>query len=211
MYRRFFKRALDILVSLIAIVALLPLYIGIALLVRLNLGNPVLYKQRRIGKNEKYFHLHKFRSMTNATDVNGALLPETERLTPFGKLLRSTSLDELPELFSILSGKMSLVGPRPLPDYYGPYFYDNERIRHSVRGGLIPPDSLSGKTYTSWEEQFSFEIDYAKNLSFSKDVKIIWMTFRILFNRMESDYGADFDRPHLNIYRSAKYTHDQQS
>lgn len=202
MYRRFFKRILDITISGIAILILSPLYIIISLFVLFKIGRPIIYKQKRIGKDEKLFSLYKFRSMTNDTDANGNLLPETERLTKFGKALRSSSLDELPELFSILIGKMSIVGPRPLPDYYGPYFKDTERIRHKVRGGLIPPDSLSGKTYTTWEEQFSYEIDYAKNPTFLKDIRIIVMTFKIVFNRVETDYGSDFDRPHLNIYRS---------
>lgn len=180
----------------------MPVFLIISLLVRINLGSPILYKQERIGYKEKPFNLYKFRSMTNETDKNGDLLPEEKRLTKFGKLLRSSSLDELPELLSILTGKMSIVGPRPMPTYYGPYFLKHERRRHEVRGGLIPPDSLSGKTYTSYEEQFKYEVDYVDNISLWLDLKVIFMTFKILFNRVETDYGSDFDRPHLNIYRS---------
>lgn len=203
MYRNFFKRFLDIIISVLAIILLLPVYIVIAILVKINLGSPILYRQERIGFKENPFYLYKFRTMTNETDENGNILPEEKRLTKIGKILRSSSLDEIPELFSILTGDMSIVGPRPMPTYYGPYFLSHERRRHEIRGGLIPPDSLSGKTYTSYEEQFKYEINYVDSVSFVLDIKIILMTFKILFNRVASDYGADFERPHLNVYRSA--------
>ena len=139
--------------------------------------------------------------MTNAKDESGNLLSEKERLTKFGIRLRSSSLDELPELFSILFGKMSFVGPRPLPVYYDPYFLPNERERHLVRGGLIPPDGLCGEETTTWEEQFEYEIYYVKNISFFLDCKVIFATFKILFKRVKNNYGAD-DRPHLSQYRA---------
>lgn len=164
------------------------------------MGHPVLFGQERIGKNEKPFKLYKFRSMTNKKDKNGNLLPESDRLTKAGILLRNSSLDELPELWSILIGKMSIVGPRPMPTYYSPYFLPEERKRHSVLGGLIPPDSLSGKAVTSYEEQFKYECDYADNLSFTMDTKVILTTFKILFKRVKEDYGT-CERPHLNVYR----------
>lgn len=201
MYRKYIKRILDIILSLIAIILLLPLMIVIAVLVKFKLGSPILFKQERIGKNEKQFNLYKFRSMTNKKDENGELLPEHKRITKFGALLRSSSLDELPELFCILKGDMSFVGPRPMPVYYGPYFLEEERKRHLVTGGLIPPDSISGKTYTTYEEQFKHEIYYAENLSILLDMKIIFFTFKILLNRVETDYGVELGRPHLNIYR----------
>ena len=134
-----FKRLLDVLLSVIAIVLLLPLYLLVTVYVASTMGIPVLFGQERIGKDEKPFMLYKFRSMTNKTDNLGNLLPESERLTKAGILLRNSSLDELPELWSILLGKMSFVGPRPMPTYYGPYFLEKERKRHTVRGGLIPP------------------------------------------------------------------------
>ena len=140
-------------------------------------------------------------SMTNEKDAQGQYLPEEQRMTKFGKLLRSSSLDELPELWCIFTGKMSFVGPRPLPTYYGPYFLPEERKRHTVRGGLIPPDSLSGKTYTTYEEQFAYECYYAEHLSFLLDIKVIYTTFRILWGRVTTGYGAQMDRPHLNVYR----------
>lgn len=204
MYRNYIKRALDLLLSIVAIILLSPVYIVLAVFVLIGMGRPILFGQRRIGKNEEPFMLYKFRSMTNAKDNDGQLLPESERLTKFGTALRSSSLDELPELFSILKGDMSFVGPRPLPMYYGPYFSDQERIRHSVRGGLIPPDSLEGVATTTWEKQFEYETYYANNVSFLLDVKIIIYTFKILVNRVKTNYGAD-DRPHLNVYRSSMH------
>lgn len=201
MYRRFVKRLLDILLSAAGILALSPLYLLLALMVRIEMGTPVLFSQERIGKNEKPFRLYKFRTMTNEKDSKGELLPEEQRLTKFGKLLRASSLDELPELFCILTGKMSFVGPRPLPTYYGPYFLPEERKRHTVRGGLIPPDSLSGKAYTTYEEQFSYECYYAEHVSFLLDMKAFFSTFRILWRRITTGYGSQMDRPHLNVYR----------
>ena len=158
MYQKYIKRLLDIILSLTAIIVLTPVYVLLGALVYCNMGYPILFSQRRIGKDEKAFTLYKFRSMTNAKDKNGHFLSEKERLTKFGVLLRSSSLDELPELFSILKGDMSFVGPRPLPTYYGPYFYPEERKRHKVRGGLIPPDSISGRTTSDWETQFRYEV-----------------------------------------------------
>lgn len=200
MYQVIIKRLLDIVLSLLAIIVLSPVFLILALCVRVFMGSPVLFSQRRISKDENAFNLYKFRSMTNAKDKNGNLLPEKERLTKFGISLRSSSLDELPELFSILKGDMSIVGPRPLPTYYGPYFLEHERIRHKVRGGLIPPDSLGGATTSDWETQFEYETYYAQHVSFMLDVKVILCTFKILINRVRTDYGAD-DRPHLNKYR----------
>lgn len=201
MYKHFFKRLLDVFLSLIAIVVLSPLYLVLSICVLIGMGHPILFSQERIGKNGKTFKLYKFRSMTNAKDENGNLLPEKERLTKFGIRLRSSSLDELPELFSILLGKMSFVGPRPLPVYYDPYFLPNERERHLVRGGLIPPDGLCGETTPTWEKQFEYDVYYAKNVSFLLDCKVIFATFKILFKRVKNNYGAE-ERPHLNQYRA---------
>lgn len=201
MYKHFVKRLLDIVFSFVAIVVLLPVYIIIAVCVLCGMGRPILFSQERIGKDEKVFKLYKFRSMTNEKDKNGDLLPEKDRLTKFGIALRSTSLDELPELFMILKGEMSFVGPRPLPTYYGPYFLPEERKRHKVRGGLIPPDSLGGETTSDWETQFRYETHYAEHVSFGLDVRVVLATFGILFKRIKTNYGAD-DRPHLNQYRA---------
>lgn len=200
MYRHFFKRFFDIVISGVSMVLLSPLYLILSLYVTFFMGFPILYGQERIGKGEKLFKLYKFRSMTNKKDEEGNLLPERERLTKAGVFLRNSSLDELPELWSIFIGKMSLVGPRPMPTYYGPFFLEHERKRHTVRGGLIPPDSLSGKAMTTYEEQFKYECDYADNVSLWLDIKVIFTTFKILFLRVEEDYGT-CERPHLNVYR----------
>lgn len=201
MYAKYIKRLLDIVLSLIAIIILSPVYLIVAIVVRIQMGSPVLFSQDRIGKDEKVFKLYKFRSMTNEKDENGKLLPEEKRLTKFGLTLRSTSLDELPELFSILKGDMSIVGPRPLPTYYGPYYFPEERKRHQVRGGLIPPDGLSKQTTPEWETQFKYDNYYVDNVSFLLDCKVILVTFLILFKRVETQYGTK-DRPHLNEYRA---------
>lgn len=201
MYAKYIKRLLDIVLSLIAIIVLSPVYLIVAIVVRIQMGSPVLFSQDRIGKDEKVFKLYKFRSMTNEKDENGKLLSEEKRLTKFGLTLRSTSLDELPELFSILKGDMSIVGPRPLPTYYGPYYFPEERKRHQVRGGLIPPDGLSKQTTPEWEVQFKYDNYYVDNVSFLLDCKVILVTFLILFKRVETQYGTK-DRPHLNEYRA---------
>ncbi|MSU05581.1 sugar transferase [Spirochaetales bacterium NM-380-WT-3C1] len=201
MYAKYIKRLLDIVLSLIAIIVLSPVYLIVAIVVRIQMGSPVLFSQDRIGKDEKVFKLYKFRSMTNEKDEKGKLLPEEKRLTKFGLTLRSTSLDELPELFSILKGDMSIVGPRPLPTYYGPYYLPEERKRHQVRGGLIPPDGLSKETTPEWETQFKYDNYYVDNVSFLLDCKVILVTFLILFKRVETQYGTK-DRPHLNEYRA---------
>lgn len=202
-YEKYIKRLLDIILSGIAIVILSPVYLIIAIVVRIQMGSPVLFSQERIGKNEKVFKLSKFRSMTNEKDENGKLLDEHLRLTKFGIALRSSSLDELPELFSILKGDMSIIGPRPLPTYYMPYYLSEERKRHKVRGGLIPSDGLSKKAVPTWEEQFKYDVFYAQNISFGLDVKVFLYTLKILFDRVTTNYGAD-DRPHLNVYRKNK-------
>ncbi len=200
MYRNFFKRVFDIILSLIAMVLLSPVFLIIGIYVGITMGWPVFFGQERIGKDEKPFKLYKFRSMTNKKDANGILLPENQRLTKAGIMLRNSSLDELPELWSIFTGKMSFVGPRPMPTYYAPYFLKSERKRHNVRGGLIPPDSLSGKALTTYEEQFRYECEYVDNISLFLDIKVILTTFKILFQRVEDDYGT-CERPHLNVYR----------
>ncbi len=202
MYKRFIKRLLDIMLSLIAMIVLSPLYLILALCVRAGMGSPILFSQERIGKDEKIFRLYKFRSMTNAKDKDGNLLPEKDRLTRFGIALRSTSLDELPELFMILKGDMSFVGPRPQPKFYGPYYLPEERKTHSIRGGLIPPDSIGLEVQCSWETQFKYETYYADNVSFLLDIRVIFCTFVILIKRLKHNYGAD-NRPMLNIYRAS--------
>lgn len=202
LYERFFKRPLDFCLALCAVALLSPLMALLALLVKVKLGSPVLFSQERIGKDEKVFKIHKFRTMTDARDAQGRPLPDEQRLTSFGKKLRSTSLDELPELFSIIKGDMAIVGPRPMPIRYLPYFRDEERALHSVRGGLIPPDVLTLHTVLDWDEQFRHEVDYAGNITFLGDLKIILSTFVILFKRNRNEYGGVVRKP-LDEARSA--------
>ena len=182
-YEKYIKRVLDILCSLAAIILFCWLFAIVALLVRIKLGSPVIFKQPRPGKDEKVFMLHKFRSMTDETDDKGELLPDEMRLTRFGRFLRSTSLDELPELWDILIGNMSIIGPRPLLVNYLPLYNDEQRRRHEVRPGLTGWAQVHGRNLTSWEERFAYDTDYVDHLSFALDVKIVFMTVHCVFAR----------------------------
>ena len=176
LYRRYFKRPFDFVLSLIAIIILSPILLLIAFLVRIKLGSPVIFKQQRPGLNEKIFTLYKFRTMTDEKNEKGELLPDEMRLTDFGKFLRSTSLDELPELFNILKGDMSIVGPRPLLIEYLPLYNEHQRRRHEVRSGLTGWAQVNGRNAISWEEKFNYDVEYVDNLSFFLDLKIIFLT-----------------------------------
>lgn len=184
-YERFFKRFLDIFCSLMALIFLGWLLLIVAILVRVKLGSPVLFKQERPGKNEKIFKLYKFRTMTNEKDENGNLLPSEERLTPFGKKLRSTSLDELPELFNILSGKMSIIGPRPLLVRYLSRYNTEQRRRHDVRPGLSGLAQVNGRNGITWEEKFKYDIEYVDKITFLGDLKILFLTVKKAFVHQE--------------------------
>lgn len=182
-YEKYIKRLLDIVLSGAALVILSPVLLITAVLVRIKLGSPVIFTQERPGKDEKVFKLHKFRSMTDARDENGNLLPDKERLTGFGKKLRSLSIDELPELWDIFRGKMSFVGPRPLLVKYLPLYNAEQRHRHDVRPGLTGWAQVHGRNLTSWEERFEYDVEYVNNISFALDVKIIIMTIRCVLGR----------------------------
>jgi undecaprenyl phosphate N,N'-diacetylbacillosamine 1-phosphate transferase len=175
-YGRYFKRLLDFILSLIALVVLSPVFLIIALLVRIKLGSPVLFKQERPGLNEKIFTIYKFRTMTDERDENGELLPNHLRLTKFGRALRSSSLDELPELFNILRGDMSFIGPRPLLIEYLPLYNEQQRRRHAVRPGLTGLAQVNGRNAITWEEKFHYDLEYVDNLSFLLDLKILVKT-----------------------------------
>ncbi len=177
MYKNFFKRLIDILLSLISLILLSPIMLVTAILVRIKLGSPIIFAQERPGKDEKIFKIYKFRSMTDERDENGELLPSSKRLTPFGKKLRSTSLDELPELFNILKGDMSLVGPRPLAVQYLPYYNEIEKHRHDVRPGLTGLAQVNGRNNISWDDKFKLDIEYVYHITFINDLKIIFKTF----------------------------------
>ena len=167
---------MDFILSLAALVVLAPVFLLVAVLVRKKLGKPVIFTQERPGLNEKIFKLYKFRSMTDERDENGELLPDEVRLTSFGKFLRSTSLDELPELFNIIKGDMSIVGPRPLLVKYLPLYNDFQKHRHDVKPGLTGLAQVSGRNAISWEEKFQYDVAYTKNISFLEDWRIIFKT-----------------------------------
>jgi len=183
MYKKYFKRVFDLICSLLTLIVLSPLLLLIALLVRVNLGKPVIFKQKRPGLNEKIFTLYKFRTMTDQKDEQGNLLPDEIRLTKFGKMLRSTSLDELPELWNIIKGDMSIVGPRPLLGKYIPLYTAEQRKRHQVRPGLTGFAQVNGRNELSWEKKFQFDVQYIQHISFKSDVKIILKTIENVFRR----------------------------
>jgi len=174
---------MDAVFSFILIVLLSPLYVFIAILVRIKLGAPVLFKQERPGKKEKIFLMYKFRTMSDIYDSENRLLPDTERLSSFGKWLRRTSLDELPELINILKGEMSFIGPRPLAVVYLPYYTNEERERHFVTPGLTGLAQIKGRNSIKWEEKFSYDIQYVKNMSFWNDINILFNTFIIVIKK----------------------------
>ena len=196
-YEKYFKRPIDFCCGFAAVLVFWWLYLIIAILVRINLGSPVLFKQDRPGKDEKIFKLYKFRSMSDARDENGDLLPDDVRLTKFGRFLRSTSLDELPEAFNIIKGDMSVVGPRPLAVQYLPYYTDEERKRHTVRPGLSGWAQVNGRTAASWEKRFKYDVEYVDNISFLFDFKIIMETVKKVIKRsniVEAGRQGDFDK-----------------
>ena len=189
MYDKYIKRVLDIILSGLAMIVLSPVYLIVAIMVRQKLGSPVIFSQDRPGKidpntgKEQIFRLYKFRSMTNETDENGVLLPKEQRLTQFGKKLRSTSLDELPELLNIFKGDMSIVGPRPLLVKYLPLYNEHQRRRHLVRPGLTGYAQANGRNLISWEEKFDMDVKYVENISFKMDVSIILKTILTVLKR----------------------------
>lgn len=183
MYKRFVKRCLDFLLSLAALIILSPVLLLVAILVRCKLGSPILFKQKRPGLHEKIFCMYKFRTMTDAKDADGNLLSDEVRLTKFGKLLRSTSLDELPELFNILKGDMAIVGPRPLLVQYLPRYNERQHHRHDVRPGFTGLAQVNGRNSISWQEKFEWDVRYVENVSFLMDLRIIAKTVKVVLKR----------------------------
>ena len=183
-YKKYGKRLLDILLSGGALLVLWPVLAVVAILVRTKLGSPVIFCQERPGRDEKVFKLYKFRSMTDARDENGELMSDEVRLTKFGRLLRSTSLDELPELWNIFRGDMSIVGPRPLLVKYLPLYNDEQRRRHDVTPGLTGWAQVNGRNAITWEEKFALDVWYVDNISFALDVKIVWGTVKAVLRRV---------------------------
>ncbi len=203
MYKNGIKRILDIILSLCGIIVLSPVYLVLWALIRCKLGKPVLFTQDRPGKKEKVFKLYKFRSMTDERDENGQLLPDEVRLTPFGKLLRSTSLDELPELFNILKGDMSLIGPRPLLVRYLPYYTEEERHRHDVRPGLTGLAQVNGRNALGWEDRFAYDLEYVEKCSLLMDLKVLGMTVGKVLKRSGVLSGAEQTTIDFDVYRKA--------
>ena len=204
MYRNYIKRIFDFMISLFAIILLSPVLLIVATLVRIKLGKPVIFKQKRPGKDEKIFTLYIFRTMTDKKDEEGKLLPDEKRLTKFGKILRSTSLDELPELVNILKGDMSIVGPRPLLVQYLPYYTDEEKHRHDVRPGLTGLAQVNGRNALSWEKRFKEDIEYVNNISLKEDIKIIFLTIKKVVKREDILVGNEHIMANLDKEREIK-------
>ena len=198
MLSRYIKRIFDILLGIAALIILSPLFIVIYLSVLLKLGRPVFFKQDRPGKNCRTFYLFKFRSMTNKTDSNGKLLPNEQRLTPFGKFLRSTSLDELPSLINVIRGELSFVGPRPLRTHYLPYYSAEQIKRHEILPGITGWAQVNGRNLLNWEQKLAMDVWYVEHRSFWLDLKILFLTIKKVFMRQgitpaETEFGIPFD------------------
>ncbi len=207
MYRKCIKRCLDFVSALLLFLVIAPFYLVLYILVAVKLGKPVYFKQRRTGKDERVFELRKFRSMTEEKDEEGNYLPDEVRLTKFGRFLRSTSLDELPELLCIMKGDMSVIGPRPLPPSYDAYYTEAEKARFRVRSGLIPPEVLFNNVQPTWDDQLGYEAWYAEHVSFVTDMKIIFAVFKGLFKRFNNDYG-EYVRADLAAERMNRETEE---
>ena len=199
MYAKYMKRLLDILLSLTILIVLSTLLLVLCILVRSKLGSPIFFKQERPGLHEKIFTMYKFRTMTDKRDAEGNLLPDKDRLTKFGKLLRATSLDELPEFFNILKGDMSFIGPRPLLVSYLPYYTETEALRHTVRPGLTGLAQVSGRNFLDWDRRLAKDVEYVKGLSFQMDLKVLFLTVKVVFDR--SDVAEDTSQAEGNFAR----------
>ena len=193
MYKKYIKRCLDFIIALISIIIFSPVLITVFILVKIKLGSPVIFKQQRPGRGEKIFTMYKFRTMIDEKDSEGNYLPDEKRLTKFGKILRSTSLDELPELFNILKGDMSIVGPRPQLIKDMMFMTPQQRKRHSVRQGLTGLAQVSGRNNISWEKKIEYDLEYIENITFLGDLKIVFKTFKKVFKR------ADIINEEINI------------
>ena len=208
-YEKYIKRILDIIISGLAIILFSWLYLIIAIAVRIKIGKPILFKHPRPGKNEKIFYVYKFRTMTNERDEKGELLPDEKRLIPFGLFLRSTSLDELPELFLIFLGKMSIVGPRPLEVYFLPYYTAEEHHRHDVTPGLTGLAQINGRNNLSWEEKFSYDLQYIKDISFMNDLRIVLRTIFKVLKRSDVVEEAGAVIKDFNVVREEQWEREK--
>ena len=203
-YRRLFKRPMDFILSLMAIIVLSPVLIIVGVLVRFKLGSPVLFRRERPGLNAQRFTMYKFRTMTDEKDENGELLPDSVRLTKFGRMLRSTSLDELPELFNILKGDMSIVGPRPLLERYLPYYTETEKLRHTVRPGLSGLAQINGRNNLDWDNRLGLDVEYVEKINFILDIKIIFVTLSKAIKKENVAEDTNVNEGNLAEIRSKK-------
>lgn len=204
MYRCFIKRFLDFSITLIGLICISPLLLFLCLLVKFKLGSPIFFTQVRIGKDEKPFRMIKFRTMLNTRDANGHLLPDTDRFSDFGNFLRRTSLDELPELFNVFKGEMSLVGPRPLYPLYLPYYLVSENLRHTVRAGITGFAQINGRAMCKWDERFAMDCEYVKNLSLWNDIKILYRTFLKVASQDDASIPSVNEEEGLHILRDVQ-------
>lgn len=204
MYKHFFKRVIDFSVTVVGFICISPIFLILCLLVRMKLGAPIFFKQPRITKGERPFLIIKFRTMTDARDKGGNLLPDTERFTKFGDFLRNSSLDELPELLNVIKGDMSLVGPRPLYPIYLPYYTKEENLRHTVRGGITGLAQINGRALCRWNDRFAYDVKYVKNMSLVNDVKILWRTFFKVASQDDIGTPSVTDEGGLHIIREVQ-------
>lgn len=203
-YAKYFKRVIDFVVTLIGFICISPIFLILCLLVKVKLGSPIFFRQKRTGKDEKTFEMIKFRTMTDARDKDGKLLPDTERFTKFGNFLRNSSLDELPELLNVLKGDMSLVGPRPLYPFYLPYYTEKESLRHSVRGGITGLAQINGRALLRWNDRFAKDIEYVKDITFLGDIKILCLTFFKVFKQKDIGVPSVTEEGGLHIIREVQ-------
>ncbi len=203
-YAKYVKRPLDFLISFLALIVLSPLLLIIGLLIRLFIGKPIFFKQIRCGRDEIPFEMIKFKTMRDLRDSDGHLLPDTERLSKFGSFLRMTSLDELPELLNVLKGDMSLIGPRPLYTFYVPYYTEEEALRHVVRVGITGLAQINGRALCHWNERFSFDVKYVKNVTFINDMKIFFQTLAKVLSRSDIGKAGVDEEEALHIIREVQ-------
>ena len=204
MYRLYIKRILDFAITLLGLICISPIFLFLCVLVRFKLGSPVFFKQLRITKDDRPFYIIKFRTMLDAKDKDGNLLPDTERFTKFGDFLRNSSLDELPELLNVLKGDMSLVGPRPLYPIYLPYYTKEEALRHTVRGGITGLAQINGRALCRWKDRFAYDVKYVKNVTFANDIKILWRTFFKVASQDDIGTPSVTDEGGLHIIREVQ-------
>lgn len=212
MYKKYIKRFLDIICALLAMIVFCWLYAIVALLVRIKLGSPVIFRQKRVGWKEKEFYLYKFRSMSDAKDKDGNLLPDSQRLTNFGRILRSTSLDELPEAWNILKGDMSVIGPRPWGPVYLPYYTEEEHHRHDVRPGLSGLAQVHGRTAATWDDRLKYDLEYVRHVSLTGDIRIIFLTVLKAVQRSDvagAEVQGNFDDYRKNQWKREKEEREQ--